>query len=158
MRGLLSVSLVAAGLAGSAFAHIHDSEAPMRQRKSLGFGPIHPYAVFRASPYQIQTNGFLPFSAASDPMEVARHFMEDRLAGRLTRENTFIIRKDSYTDKNTGVTHVYVRQVVNGIEVADGDMNINIKDGVVLSYGDSVRQFEPMFCIDWGVLSCCAVL
>jgi extracellular elastinolytic metalloproteinase len=158
MRGLLPVSLVAAGLAGSAFAHIHDSDAPMRRRKSLGFGPIHPQAVFRSSPYQIQTNGFLPFSAASDPMEVARHFVEDQLAGRLTRDNTFIIRKDSYTDKNTGVTHVYVRQVVNGIEVADGDMNINVKDGMVLSYGDSVRQFDPMLCINWCLIMLCSFI
>jgi extracellular elastinolytic metalloproteinase len=73
-------------------------------------------------------------------MEVARHFVEDHLAGRLTPDNTFIIRKDSYTDKNTGVTHVYVRQVVNGIEVTDGDMNVNVKDGMVLSYGDSVSH------------------
>jgi hypothetical protein len=43
--------------------------------------------------------------------------------------------KDSYTDKNTGVTHIYVRQLVNGLEVTDGDMNINIKDGVVWDLG-----------------------
>jgi extracellular elastinolytic metalloproteinase len=78
-------------------------------------------------------------------MEVARHFVQDQLAGRLTRDNTFIIRKDSYTDKNMGVTHVYVRQVVNGIEVADGDMNINVKDGMVLSYGDSVRHSGKLY-------------
>lgn len=145
MRGLLSVSLIAAGLAGSAFAH-PTANGPIRRRKSLGFGPVHPHAVFRSSPYQIQTNGFLPFSAKSDPIEVARHFVEDHLAGRLTPDNTFTIRKDSYTDKNTGVTHVYVRQVVNGIEVADGDMNINVKDGMVLSYGDSVRHSPSCVC------------
>jgi extracellular elastinolytic metalloproteinase len=141
MRGLISVTLIAAGLAGSAIAHavpIHDSDSPVRRRKSLGFGPVHPHAVFHSSPYQIPTNGFLPFGADSDPIEVARLFVEDHLNGRLTPENTFTIRKDSYTDKNTGVTHVYARQVVNGIEVADGDINVNVKDGMVLSYGDSV--------------------
>lgn len=145
MRGLLSVTLIAAGLARYAVAHsssVRDSDdGPVQRRKSLGFGPVHPHAVFRSSPYQIQTNGFLPFSSDSDPIEVARHFVEDHLAGRLTPDNTFTIRKDSYTDKNTGVTHVYVRQVVNGIEVADGDINVNVKDGVILSYGDSVSYF-----------------
>jgi extracellular elastinolytic metalloproteinase len=147
MRGLLSVSLVTAGLAVSAIAHpglIHDSN-PARRRKSLGFGPVHPHAVFRSSPYQIVTNGFLPSSPQSDPIEVARRFVQDHLDGRLTPHNTFTIRKDSYTDKNTGVTHVYVRQVVNGIEVADGDINVNVKDGMVLSYGDSVRHFGPSY-------------
>lgn len=138
MRGLLT-SLVAAGLAGSVLAHRHDS---VRRRKSLGFGPIHPHAVFRSTPYQIQTNGFLPFSGDSDPVEVAQHFVEDQLAGSLTQRNTYRIRDDSYTDKNTGVTHVYVRQLVNGMEVADGDMNINVKDGIVLSYGNSVRHIH----------------
>lgn len=140
MRGLLSVSLIVAGLA---FAH-SGSDGPVRRRKSLGFGPVHPHAVFRASPYQIQTNGFLPSGVESDPIEVARSFVEDHLIGRLTQENTFTIRRDSYTDTNTGVTHVYVRQLVNGIEVADGDINVNVKDGMVLSYGDSVRHFQSL--------------
>jgi extracellular elastinolytic metalloproteinase len=50
---------------------------------------------------------------------------------------SYSIRDDSYTDTNTGVTHVYVRQFVNGLEVVDGDINLNIKDGVVISYGNS---------------------
>lgn len=50
----------------------------------------------------------------------------------------YFIRKDSYTDTNSGVSHVYVRQVVNGLEVADGNINLNIRDGKVLSYGNSV--------------------
>ena len=54
--------------------------------------------------------------------------------------SSFYVRDDSYTDKNTGITHVHVRQTMYGFEVADGDMNINIKDGKVLSYGDSVRD------------------
>jgi extracellular elastinolytic metalloproteinase len=72
-----------------------------------------------------------------DPLDVARIFVEDISSTQFSQG--YKIRKDSYTDKNTGVTHVYVRQLVNGLEVTDGDMNINIKDGVVLSYGTSVR-------------------
>ena len=54
--------------------------------------------------------------------------------------NSYRVRKDSYTDETTGITHVYFRQVVDGVEVADGDINVNIRDGMVLSYGDSVRS------------------
>jgi hypothetical protein len=50
-----------------------------------------------------------------------------------------IIRPDSHTDKATGVTHIYVRQFVGGIEVADAHVNLNTKNGRVLNFGDSVR-------------------
>lgn len=73
-----------------------------------------------------------------DPLDVARIFLEDVTHTQLSQSSSYKIRKDSYTDKNTGVTHVYARQLVNGLEVTDGDMNINIKNGVVLSYGTSV--------------------
>jgi len=137
MRSLLVASFVLAALSGGAFGHRSKNTTPVRRRKTLGFGPEHPHAVFHSSPYQIQTNGFLPMSADADPFEVADRFVKDTLGTRLTESMSYKIRQDSYTDSNTGVTHVYVRQVVNGLEVADGDMNINIKDGMVLSYGNS---------------------
>lgn len=147
MKSFISASFVAASLAAMALAHggaFHDSEGPVMRRKTLGFGPVHPHAVFRSNPPQ--PSGFVAFNAQSNPIDVARAFVQDHLAGRLTDQSSFTIRKDSYTDKNTGVTHVYIRQLVNGLEVADGDFNVNVKDGVVLSYGDSVR-LVPLFVI-----------
>ena len=39
------------------------------------------------------------------------------------------------------MTHIYVRQLINGLEVSDGDISINIdRDGRVLSWGNS---FHP---------------
>ncbi|CAE6339977.1 unnamed protein product [Rhizoctonia solani] len=67
----------------------------------------------------------------ADPFGVARAFLQSHT------DSDFFIRNDSYTDKNTGVTHVYVRQRVYGLEVADGNINLNIRDGRVMSYGDS---------------------
>ncbi|KII84797.1 hypothetical protein PLICRDRAFT_45604 [Plicaturopsis crispa FD-325 SS-3] len=134
MRGLFTASLVAAGLAGRVFAHTsasHNDDGPVRRRKSLGFGPIHPHAVFRANPPQVHAEGLAP-RADADPFDVARRFAEVESQGQ-----SYYVRPDSYTDKNTGVTHVYIRQLVNGMEVADGDMNINVKDGVVLSHSNS---------------------
>ena len=142
MRCFLTASLVIASLAGHIYGlrqptPPHNERRVNHRRKSLGFGPDHPHAVFRASPYQIQTNGFTPKDPSIDPLDVARIFVEDIHSTRFSQG--YKIRKDSYTDKNTGVTHVYVRQLVNGLEVTNGLMNINIKDGVVLSYGNSVR-------------------
>ncbi|KAF8804118.1 extracellular elastinolytic metallo proteinase [Phlegmacium glaucopus] len=143
MRCFLTAPLVIASLAGHVYGLRQPTPSPYDEgrvnyrRKSLGFGPEHPHAVFRSSPYQIQTNGFTPAGPLMDPLDVARVFIEDVLDTQLSQSSSYKLRKDSYTDKNTGVTHVYVRQLVNGLEVTDGDMNINIKDGVVLSYGTS---------------------
>lgn len=144
MRCFLTASLVIASLAGHIYGLRQPTPSPYdegrvtHRRKSLGFGPEHPHAAFYASPYQIRTNNFGPMDPSVDPLDVARYFVEDILSTSLSSSSSYKIRKDSYTDKNTGVSHVYVRQLVNGLEVTDGDMNLNIKDGMVLSYGTSV--------------------
>ncbi|KAF8966096.1 Fungalysin metallopeptidase-domain-containing protein [Flammula alnicola] len=143
MRYFLTASLVVASLAGQIYGHRqaapspHDEGRVGQRRKSLGFGPEHPHAVFHSSPYQIKTNSFTPVDPAMLPHEIARLFIEDVLMNKLSPSSSYKIRDDSYYDRNTGIDHVYVRQLINGLEVADGDMNINIKDGMVLSYGNS---------------------
>jgi Zn-dependent metalloprotease len=129
MHSLL-FSLVAVGFT------VHAAQSPVRLRKTLGFGPPNPNAVFYSNPYQIVTNSFNAMSPDTDPFHVTISFLDDILPQ--SHSSYYSIRDDSYTDKNTGVTHVYVRQFVNGIEVTDGYINLNIKDGMVLSYGDSV--------------------
>lgn len=155
MRCFFTAPLVVASLTGYVYGHRHgapSSEDGTRvglRRKTIGFGPAHPHAAFRSSPYQIQTNGFLPVDSVSDPLEVARLFVEDSMLSKdfvKDASKSYKIRKDSYTDKATGVTHVYVRQLVNGLEVADGDMNINVKDGMVISYGNSVCHVAVPLC------------
>jgi len=45
---------------------------------------------------------------------------------------------DRYTSGKNGVTHVYLKQMIDGYIVANGDVNINFDgDGRVLSFGDS---------------------
>jgi hypothetical protein len=119
-------------LAGVVFAHReHHTDGNPKQRKSLGFGPILPH-TFQTTPHR--ASSFVPPNPSACPFETAQRFVDELLRG----EYEYAIRDDSYTDKNTGVSHVYVRQIVNGIEVTDGDINVNVKDGVVLSWGDSV--------------------
>ncbi|KAI8873389.1 hypothetical protein GQ42DRAFT_166395 [Ramicandelaber brevisporus] len=44
----------------------------------------------------------------------------------------------SHTTEDIGVTHIYLRQLVNGLEIANADMNINVdKNGKVISYGST---------------------
>lgn len=134
------ISLALLGLVGSALAH----QSPVSRRKTMGFGPVHPHSKFHTSP--------IPFAKASlfapDPYDVATSFVTTILRDQLAEVNSFVLRKGSYTDKATGVTHVFFRQMINGLEVADGDINVNVKDGAVISYGDSVsipvRQLPPL--------------
>ncbi|CAE6512362.1 unnamed protein product [Rhizoctonia solani] len=99
--------------------------APFSSRKSHRFAPIHPDARFVTEP------PLLSFAAEADPFDVARAFLQEYT------HSDYYIRNDSYTDTLTRVTHIYVRQFVDGLEVADGNINLNILDGQVLSFGDS---------------------
>ena len=121
MRRLFVAAVAAAGLAG---ALAHDSHQVSR-RKTLSFGPVLPHASYHINP--VYHTSLL---RAQDPFEVAQIFVEDLI--RDIPGGSYQIRKDSYTDQATGVTHIYARQYMNGIEVADGDINLNVKDGVVL--------------------------
>ncbi|CAE7077075.1 unnamed protein product, partial [Rhizoctonia solani] len=101
-------------------------------RKSLNFKP--PLITnFYTDP--------LPILNSRDPFQVARAFLRQLAYS----EDSYFIRKDSYTDTNTGISHVYVRQVVDGLEVADGNINLNIRDGEVLSYGNSFFWGSPEY-------------
>lgn len=131
---LLLVPLLLAGLSATNVV-AHESVKP---RKSLGFGPVHPHAVFRSDPSSIpQSFGDLP---SHGPLHLAQNFANGLIPPHLDGASNFVLRKDSYTDRNSGVTHAYFRQFINGLEVADGDLNVNIKDGIILSYGNSAYQ------------------
>lgn len=134
---LLLVPLILAGLSASTITS--QASESVRPRKSLSFGPVHPHASYSTNPIQVPSFGL---TAQSDPLEVASQYASNLIPSHLQGAMSFVLRKDSYTDKATGVTHAYLRQFINGLEVADGDMNVNIKDGVVLSFGDSVRVHQ----------------
>ena len=133
---LLLIPLILAGLSAASVA----AHPPFKPRKSLGFGPVHPHAVFRSDPSTIpQTFGSFQ---TENPLHLAQGFADGLIPPHLDGASAFVLRKDSYTDKNTGVTHAYFRQFINGLEVADGDLNVNLKEGIILSYGNSVRATE----------------
>ncbi|KAG0235758.1 Fungalysin/Thermolysin Extracellular metalloproteinase 5 [Actinomortierella wolfii] len=82
------------------------------------------------------------YSAASlnaDPKVVALEFVERELT-----TSDYVV-KNAYTSKHNGVTHVYLRQVIDGLEVVNGDINVNVdKHGRILSYGDSFYKGRPL--------------
>lgn len=162
MRIPISASFILLAVAG-ALAHLPSTQEPSgRVRKSLGFGPELPHAVFNTAPPQL-SQGFMPGSEAKEPLALASSFVRELLRNdsQLNEFSSFELRDDSYTDDRTGVTHAYFRQLINGLVVSDGHINANIKDGVVLSYGDSVSDFLfniSYLCTDASFLSFTEVL
>jgi extracellular elastinolytic metalloproteinase len=46
--------------------------------------------------------------------------------------------KDSYLSKSTVVTHMYLKQLFQGVDVANGDTSVNVDaKGTAIAYGDS---------------------
>ncbi|KAF9945085.1 Fungalysin/Thermolysin Extracellular metalloproteinase 5 [Mortierella alpina] len=138
-----SYSLLAAMLAVASTTAAHRSRVQP-------FGPELTHQTYLTSPSVAadDVHSFFAGSAAS-PQKVATDFVEQHLTS-----SEFIV-KDAYTSKHNGVTHVYLRQRIDGLEVVNGDINVNVKDGKVISYGDSFykgrhsRDEEPLSMKDW---------
>ncbi len=149
---LLAFALVAIcfqplAVAGGALAHNDGSYKSFRtedavgeRRKTLGFGPSLPHATFVTDPIVIES--VLPSSglkSSSDPFVTAAQFARALSGGEneLLSNSEVVLRKDSYTDPLTGLTHAFFRQRVYGKEIVDGHLAVNVHRGRVVSFSDS---------------------
>ncbi|GJJ14226.1 hypothetical protein Clacol_008488 [Clathrus columnatus] len=108
----------------------------LSHRKSLSFTPSLAHSNFVTSPPHHLVHADKT-SSLSDPFSTARSFLDVLLKDLDKARMSYVIRNDSYSDTRTGVTHIYVKQIVDDFEVTNGLININVKDNTVLSYGDS---------------------
>ncbi|SPC66528.1 related to extracellular elastinolytic metalloproteinase precursor [Ustilago sp. UG-2017b] len=131
-------------------------------RKSLSWGPEHKHKVFAdiESANEAPTlRRDLDFASSKHAYAAAIHYVNAEagpknpysVATRLAKHllgykqalapngHDFYVRPDSYTDPSSGISHYFIRQLVNGLEVADADLNINISpEGKILSFGSSL--------------------
>jgi extracellular elastinolytic metalloproteinase len=107
---------------------IPTSSTQSGQRKSLGFGPHHAHRKLISKEHTPRPSTF----ASPSTEEVFSSAL--RLAKEVTGgESSFFVRSDSYTDPSSGLTFVFVKQTVNGLQVEDGDMNaVYASDGECL--------------------------
>src|SRR6266542_29310 len=116
---------------------VKDPSTSHVSRDRGNFGPELHHRSYIV-PASLKTTG-PSFNALTAPN---RELSAREIAIRFVKESLhpysdFII-KNIYKSEHNGVTHVYFRQVVNGLQVTNGDLNINIdKFGRVISYGDS---------------------
>jgi extracellular elastinolytic metalloproteinase len=79
------------------------------------------------------------FVAAQSALDIAlRHIEQTKAAHKLnTADLSDYVITDQYVSKKNGVTHIYLRQRFQGIEVADANININIdREGNVINMGN----------------------
>ena len=83
---------------------------------------------------------FLTGATEGDPYEIVmsyiRNYRQD--LGLTETDLTDIVLRDRYTTKHNGVTHIYLQQRLDGIEVYNAVMNFNVaRDGSIISFGNS---------------------
>jgi len=82
---------------------------------------------------------YLTEASSDAPLKIAQRFVKERL--HIGSDGYKV--SSMYTSKHNGVTHIYLKQVVDGLEVANGDFNINIdRTGRVVSYGDAFYRAD----------------
>ena len=83
--------------------------------------------------------GFLTGPASGDPLDIAIDYL-DAHAGDLglTRNDLRLAEvKDRYQTQHNGVTHIYLQQQYQGIDVVNAILNVNVdREGRVINVGD----------------------
>ncbi|MEI2611588.1 MAG: T9SS-dependent M36 family metallopeptidase [Candidatus Promineifilaceae bacterium] len=84
--------------------------------------------------------GYLTGPNTGAPLDIALNFLRQNrdVLGLTAADLADYVVTDQYTSNHNGVTHIYLRQRYNGIEVYGANININItSDGRVLNMGNS---------------------
>ncbi|KAJ1967739.1 hypothetical protein H4R35_006623 [Dimargaris xerosporica] len=99
------------------------------------FTPQLVHAVYVADAKTDKGSAFVPASpSARDPIQEALEFAKSRYA----LQDDHLVVKSSHVAKDTGVAHVYLKQLLHDREIANADMNVNInRHGEIVSYGSS---------------------
>ncbi|KAI9356962.1 Fungalysin metallopeptidase-domain-containing protein [Zopfochytrium polystomum] len=127
---------------GSPFA---PAEHTTRQHSGIGFGPdLSAFAVRDQFPEAAVESASAPRlgrrddGSAFDPVRVAVDYAVAKLNASHfkppSRDHKIVVT-DSYTSEHNGVTHVYLIQQVDGLDVANAVANVNIgRNGKVISF------------------------
>ena len=109
---------------------------------------LEPRVVLSAAPVAFKqfgeqasaflSGGVLSAPSADAPVEIAKRVLASHAVemGVTASDVTSFRVTSTATSKSSGLTHVYLRQQLNGIDVEGGDANVSVmRDGRVLSMG-----------------------
>ncbi len=93
-----------------------------------------------ATPQRAGEIRFLTGPNQGDALDIALTYVRDnaRALGLSGDDIRDVVVTDRYTSEHNGVTHVYLRQRYNGIDVFGADINVNVAaDGSIINIGNS---------------------
>src|SRR4051794_16374304 len=102
-------------------------------------GASVPSPYLPPSQWLVRRGGFLTGPAQGAPTDVAVNYLTSHAKdlGLSPADISRAIVTDRYTDPDTRVTHLYLRETYNGLEIANANLNINVTaDGRVINVGD----------------------
>jgi len=115
---------------------MYDVTATKGSRKSLSFGPHQTHRKFISKDY-IARPSTLATPSKEQIFQSALKLAKEVTGGK----SSFFVRSDSYTDATSGLTFVYIKQTVNGLQVEDGDMNaVYASDGKWMPFVSLLRE------------------
>ena len=82
--------------------------------------------------------GYLTGPAAGAPIDIARDYLEANLEslGLVAGDLDGLMVSDQYRSSHNGVTHIYLRQTLGGLEVINANVSINVaSDGRIINQG-----------------------
>ena len=97
-----------------------------------------------------QSIKFLTGPNDGEALEIALDYLKENkeALGLTDSDLADLIVSDQYVSQHNGVTHIYLRQRFNGIEVFGGNININIApDGSVINLGNSFVRCAFRRCV-----------
>lgn len=100
------------------------------------FAPSIPQYFYEPVPHIIQLEEMQSKSAFApvDPIRAGLNFINNKLN---ISDKDYVL-KDAYTSSHNQITHIYLKQLVNALEVINGDINVNVdQSGRVVSMGSS---------------------
>ncbi|KAJ3211733.1 Fungalysin/Thermolysin Extracellular metalloproteinase 5 [Dinochytrium kinnereticum] len=153
LRSLLAL----AAAASAVMAHAPSADRP---HSGVSFGPdlskVHLREIGQSVSAsmtlpRVASAGFAPVGkldrlapvSAKEAVKVAQDYTLEKLTGLMTGNvmddgKHSVVVTDSYTSEHTGITHVYLVQTVDGIEIVNGVANVNVdKHGQILSFSSS---------------------
>lgn len=100
----------------------------------------HLLTVSVAPVQLLAAQGYLTPPSADEPLAIIDRFLRDNAQqlGATADDLTSYRVTDLYTSDHNGVTHVYLRQQVGGLDVLGADLNVNLTaDGEIINVGAS---------------------
>lgn len=118
----------------SATAQSDKKEKTEKKPKQFGYRPesVSVHAPGKIAPLTAPANG--------KPLDIALGFIkQSRQKFGLSEADVLDLKvTDQYTDRHNGVTHIYLRQQIEGIEVVNAEMSTNVaRDGKVINLNSS---------------------